>query len=179
MKQAQVFANKGCMVIKNLVNVDRLYAYAVQVAKGKPGDNQSPNSPSIYGDPKMNELQKKLLPKLEEITGLKLFKTYTYFRVYQPNTILRVHRDRPACEISISLCLGFDSKRNWPLYCLDYEENVVKVILQAGDALIYRGCDLWHWRPKFTGKQHTQVFLHYVDQNGSHVDQKDDLGTQR
>jgi len=29
--------------------------------------------------------------------------------------------------------------------------------------LIYRGCDLEHWRKPFTGKICSQVFLHYND----------------
>ena len=31
--------------------------------------------------------------------------------------------------------------------------------------LVYRGCDLEHWREKFKGKECVQAFLHYNDIN--------------
>jgi hypothetical protein len=38
--------------------------------------------------------------------------------------------------------------------------------MNPGDMIIYRGCDVDHWRDKFLGKYHTQVFMHYNDKNG-------------
>ena len=37
----------------------------------------------------------------------------------------------------------------------------VKIDLKPGDMLVYRGCDLEHWREPFEGDSCTQVFLHY------------------
>ena len=47
----------------------------------------------------------------------------------------------------------------------------VKVKLNPGDMLVYRGCELEHWRNKFKGKECIQVFLHYNDKKtpGSHA----------
>ena len=47
-------------------------------------------------------------------------------------------------------------------------------LLAPGDALLYRGCDCFHWREAFQGTRLAQVFLHYVDRNGSHADEKYD-----
>ena len=30
-----------------------------------------------------------------------------------------------------------------------------------GDMIVYRGCEIEHWREKFEGNNHAQVFLHY------------------
>jgi hypothetical protein len=49
-----------------------------------------------------------------------------------------------------------------------------KVILQPGDMVIYRGCDIKHWRDPYDGNQQIQVFLHYVDVNGKYADHKFD-----
>ena len=39
--------------------------------------------------------------------------------------------------------------------------------LEEGEALVYAGCDQYHWRPSFyKGEGMAQVFLHYVNQNG-------------
>jgi hypothetical protein len=37
----------------------------------------------------------------------------------------------------------------------------IKVDLKQGDMLVYRGCELEHWREKFKGEECAQVFLHY------------------
>ena len=41
--------------------------------------------------------------------------------------------------------------------------KVVKVLLSPGDMLIYRGCEMEHWREAFEGETCAQVFLHYND----------------
>ena len=42
----------------------------------------------------------------------------------------------------------------------------IKVNLKPGDMLMYRGCELEHWREPFKGKDCGQVFLHYNDSSG-------------
>ena len=40
-----------------------------------------------------------------------------------------------------------------------------------GDCIIYRGCELEHWRDPFEvgeGYYQVQVFMHYIDKNGPH-----------
>jgi PKHD-type hydroxylase len=50
-----------------------------------------------------------------------------------------------------------------------------KIDMQVGDAVIYRGMDIEHWRKKYTeGQWQAQVFLHYVDADGPHANQKYD-----
>ena len=41
--------------------------------------------------------------------------------------------------------------------------------LNPGDAAIYLGCEVEHWREEFKGDWHSQVFLHYVDKNGPYA----------
>jgi len=135
-------------------------------------DSQAVGTHSFYGDEFFTNKQMELLPKIEKYTGLKLFKTYNYSRKYKKGDILRIHTDRPACEISITLDLGGDP---WSLWLLDKNENPIKVDLESGDALLYKGCELLHWRGKFEGNYHPQIFMHYVDQNGPNAWAKDDL----
>jgi len=55
---------------------------------------------------------------------------------------------------------------SYPIY-LDptgqYDQPGVEINLNQGDMLIYRGCDLEHWREEFKGEECCQVFLHYND----------------
>lgn len=47
--------------------------------------------------------------------------------------------------------------------------------MKVGDAVLYRGCEVHHWRKKYKeGQWQAQVFLHYVDANGPHAEWKFD-----
>ena len=120
-------------------------------------DNQVPNTFSIYGDPLMETLLLYVKPKMIKGTKLKLYETYSYARTYKPGDILKKHKDRPSCEISTTLFLGGNK---WPIYLNDGKKDI-KINLNEGDMLIYKGCDLEHWRKPFNGEVCVQVFLHY------------------
>jgi len=142
-------------------------------------DQQVPNTYSHYADPVMETLLMKVLPVMQQETGLQLIPTYSYARIYKQGDILRRHKDRPSCEISTTLCLGGD---HWPIYLDPTGENTVideykgiikpgapvgvEVNLKPGDMLIYSGCELEHWRKPFEGKLCGQVFLHYNHAEG-------------
>lgn len=132
------------------------------------------DTPSTYGDFRMEKLLGQLGPKMEFFTGLPLYPTYSFARVYKKGDVLKPHRDRPACEISMSLNLSQTPDEPWPLYLRDHDNNVFGAKLKPGDALLYRGIELAHWREAFQGEKMAQVFLHYVDRNGPCADQKFD-----
>ena len=143
------------------------------------GDTQVPNTYSIYADPAMETLMMKVLPKMQQETGLQLIPTYSYARLYKNGDILKRHKDRPSCEISTTLNLGGDP---WPIFIDGTGANTVideykqihkpgapagtEVLLDVGDMLVYSGCDLEHWREPFEGNICGQVFLHYNHVNG-------------
>jgi hypothetical protein len=43
----------------------------------------------------------------------------------------------------------------------------VSYTLEPGDAVVYKGCEVTHWREKAVDTElNAQFMLHYVDQNG-------------
>jgi hypothetical protein len=141
-------------------------------------DPQCPLSEAVHGAEAFDKLLEYCLPYFEKASNLKLYPTYSYARLYTDHgEELKNHRDRPACEISATITLGFEGNV-WSIYMGDDEAktvNVSKIDMDIGDAVMYRGCDKWHWRePYFEGKWQAQVFLHYVDQNGPHKEWKYD-----
>jgi len=124
-------------------------------------DPQVPNTYSNYADMVMEVLLVKLLPLMEKVTKLKLNPNYSYARIYKKGDVLNRHKDRFSCEISTTLNLGGDV---WSIY-LDptgKENNKgIKINLNPGDMLIYKGNEIEHWREPFDGEICTQVFLHY------------------
>jgi len=156
-----------------------------------PVTGQIPNTTSIYGDTLMETLMYFMHPHMEQVTGLKLCPTYTYYRVYKPGDELKRHSDRESCQISTTVCLGFDYKGvsddyRWGMY-VDPEanhwakqgnqgggfesDNRDGVLLKQnpGDCIVYTGTELEHWRDPFDvaeGSYQVQVFMHYIDMNG-------------
>ncbi len=163
------------------------------VAEGKTTkDPQCPLSEAIHGAPVFDSLLEQLLPNFEIASGKKLYPTYAYARIYAPGEELKIHTDRPSCEISATLTLGFEGKV-WPIYMGDHDEtklsekrigehgkeywlkNISRVDMDVGDAIIYKGQEKVHWREKYKeGQWQAQVFLHYVDANGPHAEWKYD-----
>lgn len=135
-------------------------------------DSQIPNTYSHYSDIVMETLLQKVKPVMEKNTGLTLVETYSYARIYKKGDILHRHKDRPSCEISTTLNLGGPA---WPIFLEpDSSKGIntgteyipgntegVRVDLSPGDMLIYRGCELEHWREASDQDGCTQVFLHY------------------
>ena len=144
-------------------------------------DRQVPGTPAAYADPVMEHVLERVRPQVEDATGLRLFPTYSYVRVYKRGDVLARHADRPACEVSVSVNLGQelpggdpgDNNIPWPLWIAG-PVGQMAVHLNPGDALLYRGIECEHWREAFEGTRLAQVFLHYVDQTGPHREWKFD-----
>jgi len=124
-------------------------------------DKQVPNSYAHYADIAMETLLIKLQPLMEKHTGLKLQPAYSYARLYKKNNILKRHKDRFSCEVSTTMFLGGDP---WDIYLESSGKKGmkgIKIDLKPGDMMVYRGCEVEHWRNKFKGKECAQGFLHY------------------
>ena len=49
----------------------------------------------------------------------------------------------------------------------EHIEDTTSILLEEGDAVIYKGCEIVHWREPYNeGTKLAQVFLNYVDANG-------------
>lgn len=182
MDTALEFKEKGYVHLKGFLHSDSCKELTKElkrlVKENKTAkDDQCPLSEAIHGTITFDKLLEDLTPHFEAASGLKLFPTYSYARLYNTQgEELKLHRDRPACEISATLTLDFEGDV-WPIYMGTNEDksNASEIKMNIGDAVLYRGCDIHHWRePYKEGKWQAQVFLHYVDQNGPHAEWKYD-----
>ena len=144
-------------------------------------DKQAPGDFSKYGDPIFDALLSLGTEKMSELTGKELIPTYTYHRLYTQGTELKRHKDRPSCEISTTLCIGYDNSNvdasrypdwDWPMFVgpQSGEEGTdgMPIHMKPGDMLIYRGDVVEHWREPLWGNNHAQVFLHYNEKDGQY-----------
>ena len=103
-------------------------------------------------------------PYVSNIVGETVLPTYTYARWQTLKHELPRHRDRPSCEISLSVNLKKD--KDWDIWIQKPNGEEVNINLNPGDAILYLGCQADHWRHKFEGEEHVQLFLHYVRADG-------------
>lgn len=147
-------------------------------------DNQVPGSSSHYNDPKYKSLQFEIKNKLQDILGKRLYKTYYYDRIYYQGQALFPHFDRPSCEVSITMHLSSNISKPWPLGFVDENGKEKYVEMNSGDAILYLGCDVEHFRNPLKsryGKRqqfirnllkkkddtyYHQIFFHYVYSDG-------------
>lgn len=150
-----------------------------------PVEGQVMGSVSRYWHPQYRDIHNNIRLKLEKILGCKLYKTYYYDRFYFPGQELKVHTDRDACEISVSVHVSTNltgADAEWPFCIKGADGNAVELSLEPGDAVLYKGCERPHWRnPMPKPRRHLrdrllfkkeseyyyhQIFFHYVLANG-------------
>lgn len=181
MNYPELFHNNGYVYLENFLDKSVCQQYVDEMNKlineGKSKkDTQSPLSEALGHTALFDSLLEQLTPQMETATGKKLFPTYSYARLYRPGDDLKIHRDRPACEISATITLGFEGNP-WSIW-MGYDENKINcksIPMKIGDAVVYKGQEMWHWREKYVeGQWQAQVFIHYVDAEGPNAEWKFD-----
>lgn len=171
---------KDCAVVKNFLDpqsvgtVSRYMEYALKQGGMYLDSDSQVRSYARYADPLIETILQNSLTHVEEVTGKKLFPTYSFARVYMDSDFLTPHIDRPSCEYSVTVnvaCVG----KPWPIYMKPKGKEPIAFYLDPGDAVVYKGCEVVHWREKAEGTDVTaQFMLHYVDQHGEYADCKFD-----
>lgn len=121
----------------------------------------------VYGSPLIDGLLLLKQNIFEKEINKKLLPAYTYWRLYHKFSTLPKHKDREACEWTISITIAQD--KSWPLH-IDNSSIEIK----PGDGVIYQGAKFEHWREEYDGDYACQVFLHYVEKEGKFKDHKYD-----
>lgn len=171
------FKDLGYIIVKNALGTQscmlcaNYFSFLDAYHKDQVVWDPNQQSAGRYIDPLGESLLFQIQPIVEQHTGLSLIPTYSYLRIYKENAALKRHTDRPAGEIAVTLFLGSDNLDNdWPIYVdINGEERAIH--LDVGDMMIYRGCEVPHWRNEFKGKASVHAFLCYVDAQGLHTEQ--------
>jgi hypothetical protein len=104
---------------------------------------------------------------IRSVTRELVVPSFNYAVCYRDGAELERHRDRTLCAWNLS-CLvesghGADVRRSWPL-CLDVAGRVRDVRLDWGEALLYRGDQIPHWRPRARrGEEQSLLLFFYSD----------------
>ena len=167
------FQNKKYTVLRNIVS-EQICSFVTNILFlrnqifGEVKDIQCPISSSFYGIESTETLLATFTPIISSIANIPLFPTYSYSRIYRKGEVLEKHKDRPECAFSATICLGkgFFNETNNPVIVESAFEPIYvdgsEINLNIGDALLYKGCEVEHWRNELQCDWMTQVFLHYV-----------------
>jgi hypothetical protein len=172
MSAKGIFFNQGALLLKDVVNIElaKFLTLTMMRAPMYGQAHEDPQVPNTIGrldhEYVLETLHEKIWPYLENVIETELLPTYSYGRVYTNGNVLEKHRDRPSCEISLTVQLGRTHHYAWPIFMGDKRYD-----LAEGDGVLYLGCDIEHWRDKCDGPidyASGQVFFHFVKANGQH-----------
>ena len=198
----EFFDTNGYLVVKNLYDPKKLL-HPVPKERGvfnwrdsdkldkftyQEIETQVNGSVARYWHPQYRKIHSEFRLILEQVIGRKLYNTYYYDRFYFPGQELKKHTDRPACEISVTIHVSTNIKESWPIWIKTpdtFEDKTMKIAngenrfvhLEAGDGMVYKGCERPHWRDPMPGLLESkinkdeslyyhQIFFHYVLQDG-------------
>jgi hypothetical protein len=181
MNNVEKFEKDGYLVVKNFLDtktteiISRYLENRINRGEWKSGSEVIHVSKYFYyGDPLIEVLLLESKETIENLTGKDLDPTYSYTRIYQSEDILHKHIDRPSCEISVTVNIANKGKKS-PIFMKYKNNDSVECFLDPGDAVVYKGCEVYHWRDKLLEDQLVvQFMLHYVDKNGQNSKYKKD-----
>jgi hypothetical protein len=124
---------------------------------------------AMHNEPLARYIHHQLQYLMNRLSPEKVKPSYCYLAVYTPGSILKRHTDRRQCAWNISLVIDMEPELKradaWPIY-LDIAGQIHEVKLGMGDAVIYRGTKIPHWRNRLPENQKVTVcFLHFVEQD--------------
>lgn len=131
-------------------------------------DNAAYRGPNNEYAPAPAELVlRALAPVVSKMVGCEVLPSYSFWRIYEQGAVLHPHKDRPACEVSLTMAIAADPEDGaWPICLTDLDGQDHSIALKPGAALLYRGPEVRHWRDPLEGARHYQMFLHYVVAGG-------------
>lgn len=191
-KQTQDFFIENRYIVLNklvppfvLSSVARSYKDRITTKRLRLDDGQS-NRYYEHNGRIARYLQFQLTDYIRKVVAHNAKPTYTYFGGYIPGSTLAPHVDREQCEFTMSLTIGhFPQNESWllslgkkPLFdrvvpeggirpTMPPEEEIVDAELYDGDALLFMGRHLVHFRRGSLppGQWLNQIFFHYVQEN--------------
>lgn len=121
-----------------------------------------------YGDYFMESLLKNLLPKVEETIQVSVYPTFSLYRVYETGMAIPKQTDNPSSEICVLASLGYEFFTDEEDYAWEICVGDTKVLLEPGDALVYKGHEIEVWSEPFRAQTGWQSYLtlNYVLANG-------------
>jgi Sulfotransferase family len=166
------FAGQRFCVLPSLMHPDHAAAlaqyYDALIASGAWafGDAQVAQRHGWHNEPVARYFHHQLTGFVGRVAGEPVRPSYCYVSAYRGGEAsLRPHVDRKQCVFTVSLWIRDRASAGpepWPLW-FHAPAGIVSVTQSAADAVLFRGCELPHWRdPPPPGGASTILIFHYV-----------------
>jgi len=176
-KAAGSFREKNYAPLNGLIHpfhlaaLRRYYRHAIRCGGIRLGDEQSPRRYVAHNEPVARYFHHNVAKAISAAVGEPIKPSYVYLASYLSGAELKKHTDRQQCELSVTLCLDFSPEpelaTSWPIR-LDTKEGTSTVYQALGDALLYHGTEVPHYRDVLAeGHTSTSIFFHYVPEDFS------------
>lgn len=163
---------QGYAVLRNLM----LPGYHLQIRRYfdriwdriKLGDAQVPRRKAQHNDPLCRIFHMSLNDTIASVCEEPIKPSYSYLGIYMPGAVLVRHRDRPQCRWNVSLLLDSNpvasESDGWPIYVECPDDEVRAAVAGVGDAIVYNGTQIPHWREEMPSRFDYQsvCFFHFV-----------------
>ena len=161
------------MLIKNFIDQDTCDQLAQTLEKSKyedyRTDPQITNKTTKAYSQVFKGFHFSLTEKVSKVFNKTLIPTNDYNRIYTKGSVLTRHRDARHCEYSLTVNLrNIPESERWPFYAVT-NPGIQEYLMGPGDAVFYYGVLQKHWREELLYDKCYQMFLHYVDINGSNA----------
>jgi hypothetical protein len=130
------------------------------------GDAQSRRY-NLHNEPLAAWLQHHTRDMIAAAMPERVRPAYSYLGYYVAGATLPKHKDRKQCEITLSLTIEADASAGdaWPIWVEREDGVAVPAKLGSGDAVIFRGHRLAHYRdPLPEGHHYGSMFWCYVEE---------------
>jgi hypothetical protein len=126
-------------------------------------DRLCPSSLSLGGDAALDAVLKWLQPEVSRLVGFDVVPTFSYTRRYAKGERLVRHKDRAACEVSVTVSIRVPKGAGPSVVHLKPPKlKKTKVEMFEGDGCVYAGTEVEHWRKPFRVGGYIQLFMHFI-----------------
>lgn len=123
--------------------------------------NFTPKSKHCRDHHTLHTLLLSMRERVSALIGTKVAPVYANCKLYDKGSFLSPHQDIDILEYTVSICI----MPSTPLVVVNPHTSIVhKVLLQPGDAFIFKGTHVYHARPTTRDAPFLQVFLHYISE---------------
>lgn len=168
----EVFNQNGFVKVNNLVDkglikiISQYFENRILRGEWKLNYKDDNSLYSYFADPLTEVILTEVQGKIEEVVGQKVLPTYSFARIYQPGEQLKAHVDRESCEISTTVSVAYKGDIT-PIYMQKLGGSPVGIFIEPGDAVVYKGCEIDHWRDVIKEDSLViQFMLHYIYKEG-------------
>jgi hypothetical protein len=171
-RAAPLFLEKRYCALPSLIRkshaaaLARYYQALIDYGEWLPGDEQVCLRHGYHNETVSRYFHHQLAGFVSRVAGEPVKPTYAYVSAYKQGAVLRPHVDRKQCVFTLSLWIDYSTQSSstepWPLW-FQTNEGKVAVTQRSGDAVLFRGCELPHWRDRPpAGSASTTLLFHYV-----------------